>query len=292
MKKTKFMNSGAGLHMLCDSGAFPCAIYQSGVGANSISFSQCKLYVHKKCSGIKGRLNVNPDYVCPRCLDQARPIDGRLITQVEVDGILLYGEESFCYLGDMLCPDGGCALAITTRYSTARGKFRKLLLILTSKHVSPLTCRKVFRSWVRSALLHGSETWAPTAPDLQRLCRNDRAMIHWICSVKPHEEVPMETLYTKLGIQELAVALRTKRLRWYGHVMRASSWTNSFTGIAIPGPRGYGSPRKSWSECVKVDVDVCNIEGIDPQNREKWRSRVRRTGQLQLTPGTGKLSEV
>ena len=67
------------------------------------------------------------------------------------------------------------------------------------------------------------------------------------------------------------------------------SLTNSITGIAIPGPRGRGRPRKSWSECVKADVDVCNLEGIDPQNREAWRSGVRRTSHLQLTPGTGKL---
>ena len=81
----------------------------------------------------------------------------------------------------------------------------------------------------------------------------------------------METLYTKLGIQEVAVALRAKHLRWYGHVAHASSWTNSITSIAIPGPSGFGRPRKSWGECVKVDVDVCNleaVEGIDPQNRE------------------------
>ena len=88
------------------------------------------------------------------------------------------------------------------------------------------------------------------------------------------------------------MALRTKRLRWYGHVARASSWTNSITSITIPGPRGRGRPRKSWSECVKADVNVCNLEGIDPQNREAWRSGVRRTSQLQLTPGTGKLSAV
>ena len=105
-------------------------------------------------------------YVCPRCLDQARPIDGRPITQVEVDGTLLDVEASFCYLSNMLCAGGGCALAIATRCSTAWGKFRKLLPILTSKHVSPLTCEKVFSACIRSALLHGSETMAPTAPGL------------------------------------------------------------------------------------------------------------------------------
>ena len=125
---------------------------------------------------------------------------------------------------------------------------------------------KVFSACVHSALLHGSETWALTAPNLQKLHRNDRAMIHWICGVKPHDEVHMETLYTKLGIHKVAVALRTKCLRWYGHVACASSGTYSITSIVITGPRGRGRPRKSWSECVKADVDVCNLEGIDPQN--------------------------
>ena len=93
------------------------------MGANPINCSQCKLWVHKKCSVIKGRLNVTPDYVCPRCLDQACPIGGRPITQVEVDGMLLEVEGSFCYLGGMLCSGGEGALAVDTRCSIAWGKF-------------------------------------------------------------------------------------------------------------------------------------------------------------------------
>ena len=43
----------------------------------------------------------NPNYVCPRCRGQTRPIDGRPVTQVDVDGTLLDVEASFCYLGDI-----------------------------------------------------------------------------------------------------------------------------------------------------------------------------------------------
>ena len=128
MNKTKFMISGAGLDMLRDSGAFPYTVCRSGGEANSFSCYQCKLWVYKKCSGIKGRLNVTPDYVCPRCLDQACPIDGRPVTQVEWTVGYLTWNPAFAILA--ICR---CALAIATRCITAWEKFRKLIPILTSK---------------------------------------------------------------------------------------------------------------------------------------------------------------
>ena len=102
MKKTKFLISGVGLNLLQDSGEFPCAICRSGVGVNSIECSQCKLWVHKKCSGLTGRLVADPEFVCQRCRGVACPIDGRPVTHVDVDGTQLDVEATFCYLGDML----------------------------------------------------------------------------------------------------------------------------------------------------------------------------------------------
>ena len=89
MKKTKFMVSGIGLDVLKDSGKYPCAVCHSGVGNNSILCPQCKLWVHKKCSGITGRLTPDPDYICPRCRGEARPIDGRPVTQVDILNIMI-----------------------------------------------------------------------------------------------------------------------------------------------------------------------------------------------------------
>jgi len=230
------------MDLLRDTGAFPCSVCRSGVGVNSIQCSICKLWVHKKCSAIKGRLVAIPDYVCPRCRGHARPIDGRPVTQVDVDGTLLDVEASFCYLGDMLCSGGGCELAIITRCRNAWGKFKKLLPILTSKHVSLKTRGKLFNTCVRSAMLYGRETWAPTVSDLQRMRRNDRSMIRWICGVKPIDEVPTETLHAKLGILEVTKALCTKRLRWFGHVSRASSGINDILDFSPPGSRRRGRP--------------------------------------------------
>ena len=259
---------------------------------NSIQCSQCIYWVHKKCSGVRGRLAEDPDYVCPRCCDQAQPIDNRPVTQVDVDETLLDVESNFCYLGDMLCAGGGCKLAIVTRCSTAWGKFKRLLPILTSKHVSLRTRGKVFNACVRSALLHGSETWAPTAPDLQRLRRNDRSMVRWICGVRDDDKVSVDTLCAMLGVQEVTAALGTGRLRWYGHVARSSSCINSITSMTIPSARRRGRPKKTWSECVRADMKMCGLGSIDPLNREAWGLGVRYSSHLLPTPVPGTLAAV
>ena len=76
--KTKVMICGTGLDLLQSSGEYPCAVCHTGVGANSIYCSGCKLWVHTK------RLTTYPDYRCAQCMGNARPIDGRPQRQVHV----------------------------------------------------------------------------------------------------------------------------------------------------------------------------------------------------------------
>ena len=57
MGKTKIMESGINLDVLKKSGKYPCGVCLTGVGrTNAIQCDGCKCWVHKKCSGIKGRL--------------------------------------------------------------------------------------------------------------------------------------------------------------------------------------------------------------------------------------------
>ena len=137
MKKTKFLVSAAGQDVLKDSGRFPCAVCRKGVGANSILCSSCDLWVHKKCSGITGRLSAVPEFVCPRCQGKARPIDCRAATAIPVNDCMLDVENEFCYLGDVLNASGGCTQAIIARSRTAWGKFRKLRPLQTSVTTVP-----------------------------------------------------------------------------------------------------------------------------------------------------------
>ena len=130
-------------------------------------------------------------------------------------------------------------------------------------------------------MLHGSETWAPNASDLQRLRRNDHAMIRWICGAKLEDEISSAVLHQKLDLDEITAShgfarLRTRRLRWYGHVQHATSCINSITRLGLPGTRNRGRPRKTWSKCVRNDMTICNLDGVNPLDRNSWRTSVRR----------------
>ena len=52
----------------------------------------------------------------------------------------------------------------------------------------------------------------------------------------------------------LPAVLRTQCLRWYGHIPRATSCINSITRLGLPGTRDRGRPRKTWSVCVRNDM--------------------------------------
>ena len=244
--KTKVMICGTGLDLLQSSGEYPCAVCRTRVGNNSIYCNGCKLWVHKKCSGLQ-RLTPNPDYRCARCMGNARTIDGRPQSEVQVGPDKLEVVASFCYLGDMLSAGGGCEMAVTTRVKTAWKKFRELLPVLTSRHLSYKTHGHVYSSCVRSAMLHASETWPLTKTNLQRLQRNDRAMIRQICSIKPEDvaRVRSSELLAKLQLEDLDLILRERRLRWFGHVARSSGAIRTAYDMQIDGKHGRNWQRKT-----------------------------------------------
>ena len=58
----------------------------------------------------------------------------------------------FCYLGDMLSVAGGCELSTTTCVKTTWKKFKDLLPVLSSRHLSFKTHGHVYSSCVQSAV--------------------------------------------------------------------------------------------------------------------------------------------
>ena len=157
---------------------------------------------------------------------------------------------------------------------TAWKKFRELLPVLTSRHLSYKTRGHVYSSCVQSAMLHASETWPLTKTNLQR---NDRAMIRQICSIKPEDVATIRSseLLAKLELEDIDLILRERRLCWFGHVERSSGAIRTACDIQIVGRLGAGRPRLTWKKLMERDCCELKLTTVDPQERSTWRSGVR-----------------
>ena len=177
----------------------------------------------------------------------------------------------------MLSAAGGCKLSTTTRVKTAWKTFRELLLVLSLRHLSFKTRGRVYSSCVRSAMLHASETWPLTKPNLQRLQRNDRALIRQICNVRPQDIVTTRSneLLARLGIENLDLILKERRLRWYGHVGRSNGAVKTAFHIQVEEKRGPGRPKMTWKQLTERDCRDWKLLAINPQDRHTWRQGVR-----------------
>ena len=68
---------------------------------------------------------------------------GQETKEVQVGPDKLEVVVSFCYLGDMLSAAGDCEIPTTTRVKTAWKKFKDLLPVLSSRHLSFKTLGRV-----------------------------------------------------------------------------------------------------------------------------------------------------
>ena len=67
--KPKVMQCRVSRFQSKDSGEYPCGVCKKGVASNSIRCVECYRWVHKKCSGISGKLKSNVDFHCRGCLE-------------------------------------------------------------------------------------------------------------------------------------------------------------------------------------------------------------------------------
>ena len=228
----------------------------------------------RNASGLK-HLKKDPDYRCTRCQGTACLLDDRPQKEVQVGSDKLEVVASVCYLGNMLSAAGGCELSTTARVKTAWKKFKDLLPVLSSRHLSFKIHGRVYSSCVWSAMLHASETWPLTKPNLQRLQRNDRAMIRQNCNFRSQDIVTTRSkeLLVRLGIEDLDLILKERRLRWYGHVERSSGAVKTAFDIQVDGKPGRS--KMTWKQLTERDCREWKLSAINPHDRRTWRSGVR-----------------
>ena len=79
----------------------------------------------------------------------------------------------------------------------------------------------------------------------------------------------------RLGIEDLDLILKERRLRWYGHVERSNGAVMTAIDIQVDGKREPGRPKITWKQLTERDCREWKLLAINPHDRHTWRSVVR-----------------
>ena len=64
VKKAKIMINSESARKVKIESKFPCTVCRKGVGRNSILSQFCRCWLHKRCSGIRGKLKEDSKFKC------------------------------------------------------------------------------------------------------------------------------------------------------------------------------------------------------------------------------------
>ena len=102
-------------------------------------------------------------------------------------------------------------------------------------------------------------------------------MIRQICNLKPQDTATIRSteLLAWLGIEDLGLKLKDRRLPWYGHVESSKGASKTAFDIQVNRKRGPGRPKMTWKQLTERDRREWKLSAIDPHDRDTWRSGVR-----------------
>ena len=197
-----------------------------------------------------------------------------------VDGGSIQEVQQFCYLGDTLDCEAGVERAVRSRVAAAWKSWREVASLLVNRGIHLKSRGKVYEACIRSVLLYGAETWALTDRLVNVLRSCDRRMLRYMAGVRWQDAHGRSSskVAEMCGVEDVAVKIRQRRLRWYGHVRRSQeeSILREVEELAVGGRRPVGRPRKTWIKCVREDMELMRIDEDLVQDREQWRSVIAR----------------
>jgi len=241
--------------------------------------------VHRRCSGVNGALNkVAAFYVCDICAGQK---NNKTITQYMDLGSDIKLEKvkvsTFTYLGDKIQANGGAHEAVRSRIKTAWSKWREVASLLLKKELAIKNRALVYKIYVRSALIYGSETWALTVTDKTALNRTEMRMLRWMMGGGGFEKSE-EYVRGITGVESIVEVAKSHRLKWFGHVHRMEDgcWIKKCMSLEVDGERKRGRPAKRWMDLIKEDLREKGLRMDEAKNRVQWRAAIRAK---RLNPG-------
>ena len=122
----------------------------------------------------------------------------------------------------------------------------------------------VYKSYVRPAILYGSEALCLKESEMGILRRTQRSMVRAMRGVQLKDRKRSMDLMFMLGLKETIDQLAmANSVRWYGHVLRRA------LGFEVEGQRKKGRLKRTWKKQVEEEIVNIGLRREDALCRSK-----------------------
>ena len=197
-------------------------------------------------------------------------------SDVKIDGEAVERVESFEYLGAKITNDGDCVNEVKRRLAIASRK------LVATEGLWSGTCNeiklKLLNTCIFSVALYGCEAWTVSKNIANRLEGFANKCYRKLLNVKWTEKRTNESIHAELKVKPglLMRMVKSRKLRYFGHLKRHESLEKVILEGKVSGKRGVGHPRRKWTDDVAdwLGVDIA-AAGMLALNRGKFRTAVR-----------------
>ena len=227
-------------------------------------------WVHKRSSGIPGPLKPDTSVRCKRCTGQARPVDGRPITEVTVGREKLEVVPSFCNL-----PTAYPQVAIVnslsiTRWGVTGANWMSFCQSSRAVHFpSPLEEEFTIRA---SRAPCPMQARPGPQPDLICIACNTMTEL-W--SAEYMVSPPRSALKTLWRGCSLSKVLPIRRPRWPSHVACSDGWLKKIQKLKSTEGFGHVRPNTTSTEVIGMDCLALGLTETLPSDMKAWSGRLK-----------------
>ena len=212
-------------------------------------------------------------------------------SNIRVNDEKLETVQSFKYFGDIVTKEGSMP-EIRSRIAQTIASLTKLKIIWDDKNIDLSSKIRLLRSLVMSIVLHSCETWTLTAEKERKIQTVEMRSFRHLLGISHKDHITNEEVRSRIRkaigpYDELLSTVKRRKMKWYGHVTRASGLAKTVLKVPVWGGRRRGRQRKRWEDNIR---DWTGLELSDAvrraEEREEWRMLVARSCGVPTVPKT------
>ncbi|KAI8515664.1 hypothetical protein Bbelb_064770 [Branchiostoma belcheri] len=163
----------------------------------------------------------------------------------------------FVFLGSVV---PGTTSDIKRRIALAASAFGRLRkTVWNRRDISKNLKVRLFQALILPIATYACETWTLKKSDELLLLSFEMRCLRVILCITLRDRIPNAEIRSRLGAEQtITDRIRTRRLRWFGHVMRRPTNTLVYKAYHqdFQNPRPRGRPPKRWKDQIQSDTGI------------------------------------